>query len=199
MLDFNQIEIGTVVKHKVFGTYLLVTYVQAYDELALCSILNAKFVKDYKFVKEYNKKNQVDLSLLPQHDCYWFDLDINNIMEYERVCNYCFHLNPFSYYSEGKELSICLTFNDVTIGETVKIIKRDKLGIYYPYQVTSLDFPNKAALWVPLIYLHSINWDFLVEEKTSPCYHLNRRVVTYGAGKSYWYCPECKEDVGNIS
>ena len=31
------------------------------------------------------------------------------------------------------------------------------------------------------------------------CHHPNRRIVSYGAGKSYWYCPDCKEDVGNIS
>ena len=44
---------------------------------------------------------------------------------------------------------------------------------------------------------YAVNENSIVGDTTCP--HLNRRVVSYGAGKSYWYCPNCKEDVGNIS
>ena len=37
------------------------------------------------------------------------------------------------------------------------------------------------------------------EAEDTSCGHSNKRVCTYGVDKSYWYCPDCKEDVGNIS
>ena len=36
-------------------------------------------------------------------------------------------------------------------------------------------------------------------DSISSCKHQNKRVSTYGVDKAYWYCPDCKEDVGTIS